>query len=221
MNFPECWQGDPGIKQDIKRETGMEKDKRNKQQPIPDNLEEVLNSKQLAALRMIESLNWQLKFVRRPMFLDAVPVVYNAKFGHIGILDPDGNIELEVDFNIRSDESEPEGRSTEKEPLEEDRRQGMEPVPENLEALLNELQLHALHQIQIFGWKLHFVRRSLSHDPVPGIISPEGNKIATLERDGRIKLLDESTVRSEDTVKEAQDTEAAEAEPASAKKNLG
>jgi hypothetical protein len=198
----------------------MEEDKRNKQPPIPDNLEEVLNSKQLSALRMIESLNWELKFVRRPMFLDAVPVVYNAKFGHIGILDPDGNIDLEVEFSIRPDESEPGERSAGNGPRE-DRRQGMEPVPGNVEALLNELQLRALHQIQIFGWKLHFIRRSPSHDPVPGIISPEGNKVATLERDGRIKLLDSSTVRSEDTHVEAEDTEATPAEPASVQKNLG
>jgi hypothetical protein len=198
----------------------MDKDKRKTQPPIPDNLEQVLNSKQLAALQLIQSLDWQLKFVRRPMFLEAVPVVYNAKFDQIGILDPDGNIDLEVDFSIRDDEPDQDARLPGSASREE-RRQGMEPVPDNLDTLLNELQLRALHQIQVFGWRLHFVRRPTSQEPVPGIISPEGNKIATLERNGRIKLLADSTVRNEDTVKHAQDTEAATPEPPAVKKHLG
>lgn len=180
----------------------MDKDKRKKEQPIPDNLEQLLSSKQQAALQMIQSLGWQLKFVRRPKFLDPEPVVYNAKFDQIGVLDPDGNIDVNVSVNTRTSEPEPE---PEQKPqpaaaaFEEDRRQGIAPVPDNLDKLLNQHQLRALRQVETFGWQLHFVRRPLFQDPIAAIISPEGNKIATLEQDGRVNILDNSVIRDKDT----------------------
>lgn len=189
----------------------MEKDNRNTQQPIPDDLEHVLNSKQLAALQIIQSIGWQLEFVRRPLFLEAVPVVYNSTLDQIGILDSDGNIDLQVELNTRGHNPGQDPVPSEEVPWEE-KRQGMAPVPDNIETLLNEQQLSALHQIKIFGWKLHFVRRPPFQDPIAGIISPEGDKVATLEKDGRIKLISETAVRNEDTDKRTQETEAAASE---------
>ena len=143
----------------------MDKEKRSRQQPIPDNLRQILNSKQHAALEMIQSLGWQLKFVRRPMFMEAQPVVYNAKFDQIGVLDVDGNIDLELELNIRTSEPEQQPQPLNPHPVEE-KRKGMVPVPGNLDALLNQNQLRALHQIETFGWQLHFVRRPLFQEPV-------------------------------------------------------
>lgn len=185
----------------------MDKDQRNTQQPIPDNLEQVLNSKQQAALKMIQALGWRLKFVRRPLFMEAQPIVYNAKFDQVGVLDPDGNIDLELDLNIRPGEAEQDVPPPETASWEE-KRQGKVPVPDNLDTLLNDQQLSALRQIETFGWQLHFVRRPLFQEPVAGIISPEGDKLATLEKDGRINLMPDSDVRSEDTTREAPEAEA-------------
>jgi hypothetical protein len=67
-----------------------------------------------------------------------------------------------------------------------ERRKGMEPVPENLEELLNEAQLNTLRSIERFGWQLHFIRRPLFQEVVPVLISREGNKCAVLEADGSI-----------------------------------
>jgi hypothetical protein len=195
----------------------MDKDQRNRQQPIPDNLEQLLNSRQQAALKMIQSLGWRLKFVRRPMFMEAQPVVFNAKLDQVGILDTDGNINLQLELDVRSSEPEQDPQPTECISLEE-KRKGMTAVPGNLDRLLNELQLLALKHIESFGWTLHFVRRQLFQEPVPGIISPEGDKIATLEQDGRINLLPDSAVRTEDKVKPAQQTEATNPAPQSTKK---
>lgn len=181
----------------------MDKDQRNKQPPVPDNLEQLLTCKQAAALKMIQSLGWKLKFVRRPMFMDPQPVVYNAKFDQIGILDTDGNINLELELDTRTIEAEVEVKPAAPPPREE-KRNGTAPVPDDLDRLLNDLQLRALKHIESFGWKLHFVRRPLFQDPVPGILNPEGNKIATLEKDGRINLLPDSAVRKDDKSSQVQ-----------------
>lgn len=198
----------------------MEKDKRNTQQPIPDDLEQILNSNQLAALQIIKSIGWHLKFVRRPMFLEAIPVLYNSELDQIGILDPDGNIDLQLELNTRIDKPKQDPVPSETTPREE-KRKGMAPVPDNLETLLNEQQLSALHQIEIFGWKLHFVRRPQFQDAVAGIVNSEGDKVATLEKNGRIKLLPEAAVRDEDTTRQSQETEPAASELQLVKKHLG
>lgn len=197
----------------------MDKDQRNKQDPIPDNLNQLLNGRQKAALKMIQALGWRLKFVRRPMFLEAQPVVHNAKLDQIGVLDPDGNIDLELGLNIRSSEPEPDVQPAE-EPPHEEKRLGMAPVPDNLDTLLNKHQLRALRHIETFGWRLQFVRRPLFQEPVAGIISPEGDKIACLEGDGRINLLPDSAVRKEDKNGQGQETEAAAPEPLSLQKRV-
>ena len=197
----------------------MDKDQRKRQKPIPDDLEQVLNGRQKAALKMIQSLGWRLKFVRRPMFLEVQPVVYNAKLDQIGVLDPDGNIDLELELNIRTSEPEQDTQPAETPPHEE-KRLGMVPVPDNLDTLLNQIQLSALRQIETFGWQLHFVRRQLFQEPVAGIISPDGEKIACLEEDGRINLLPDSAVRKEDKTRQEQETGAAASEPPSLKKRV-
>ena len=70
--------------------------------------------------------------------------------------------------------------------MDNERRKGMNTVPENLEELLNEAQLNTLRSIERFGWQLHFIRRPLFQDVVPVLISREGNKYAVLEANGSI-----------------------------------
>lgn len=40
-------------------------ERRKRQPPIPDNLEEILNQAQLSIMKKLEQLNWKLWFVRR------------------------------------------------------------------------------------------------------------------------------------------------------------
>jgi hypothetical protein len=78
----------------------MEKDKRNKQKPIPHNINDFLNEDQLIALRQIESYGWHLEFIRRPLFADPTPVVFSPT-GQIGILREDGSIDKNANILVR------------------------------------------------------------------------------------------------------------------------
>jgi hypothetical protein len=79
----------------------MDEEKRKGEPPIPDHLEEVLNEHQLLALHRIEGFGWELRFVRRPLFQAAIPVVYNNEGTSIGVLEEDGRINMEPDIQIR------------------------------------------------------------------------------------------------------------------------
>ena len=79
----------------------MDKERRNVEKPIPDNLEDTLNDSQLMALPALERFGWELRFVRRPLFQEAVPVVCNAEGTMVGVLEEDGRLNLELDVQIR------------------------------------------------------------------------------------------------------------------------
>ena len=70
--------------------------------------------------------------------------------------------------------------------MDNERRKGVKPVPENFEELLNEAQLRTLRSIRRFGWQLHFIRRPLFQEVVPVLISGDGDKCAFLEANGSI-----------------------------------
>ena len=81
----------------------MIKEQRNEAPPIPDNFSELLNEWQHAALQKIEGFGWKLKFIRRPMFQERLIVVTNPKGDRIGILQPNGDIDIRpyTDFRRR------------------------------------------------------------------------------------------------------------------------
>jgi len=79
----------------------VDRERRNGDKPIPDNLEDTLNDAQLMALPALERFGWELRFVRRPLFQEAVPVVCNAEGTMVGVLEEDGRLNLEVDVQIR------------------------------------------------------------------------------------------------------------------------
>jgi hypothetical protein len=79
--------------------------------------------------------------------------------------------------------------------MEQDKRKGDEPVPQNATSLLNDLQTLALHQIEGFGWQLQFIRRPMFEDPVPVVIHSDGKQIGVLEQDGRINMEPDIKVR--------------------------
>jgi hypothetical protein len=79
--------------------------------------------------------------------------------------------------------------------MDNDKRKGEKPVPENVESMLNEMQLLALRQIEGFGWRIKFVRRPLFQDVVVVVMSGEGDKIGVLEEDGRVNMQPDIQVR--------------------------
>ena len=79
----------------------MNGEKRKGDKPLPDNIEAYLTAEQIIGLRKIEAFGWQLKFIRRPLFLEVVAVVTNPDGSSIGILEEDGRINLDPDIIIR------------------------------------------------------------------------------------------------------------------------
>lgn len=77
------------------------KEGRNREVPIPENLTDYLNEDQLRALRKVEEFGWVLKFVRRPLFQKAVPIVVNHDGTRFGVLEEDGSINMQPDLVIR------------------------------------------------------------------------------------------------------------------------
>jgi hypothetical protein len=172
----------------------MTRDRRTNQKPIPDDVKKLLSSKQLAAVHQGHYFGWRLGFVRRPLFQDPVFVVYNSEYDLIGILEQDGHINTEVELDLRSIESQQEPSET---ASRTQKRNGTMLSRGNLDLLLNQEQMSTLARIEKFGWHLNFVRQPLLQQPVAVIISPKGDKLATLELDGRIRLLPSSNVRKE------------------------
>ena len=79
----------------------MADEKRNKSQPIPDDIAAYLNDAQQAQLNTIEGFGWSLKYIRRPLFQESVIVVTNPDGSSIGILEEDGRLNLESDIVTR------------------------------------------------------------------------------------------------------------------------
>jgi len=182
----------------------MTSDRRKSKELNQVDVKKYLNRMQLNALIECQYFGWKLKFVRTPLFQDPVPVLYNAKIDQIGIMDPDGHINLDVNLEVRSSKSEPyhiihslqAPKSSDAASLIE-RRTHKVPISDDLDELLNQDQMRALHHIKTFGWHLYFVRRSLFQKPVAVIISPQGDRFATLEHDGRINMTPDTDLRKE------------------------
>ena len=77
------------------------KEKRTGMAPVPDNLAELLNQKQMRVLRQIEKFGWQLQFVRRPLFQDPIPFILSPKGDKFAILERDGRINVKHNLKIR------------------------------------------------------------------------------------------------------------------------
>ena len=70
--------------------------------------------------------------------------------------------------------------------MDEEKRKGDKPVPDNLSKYLNEAQIQELHHVESFGWKLMFIRRALVQETVAVVIDADGHIIGVLEKDGTI-----------------------------------
>jgi hypothetical protein len=79
----------------------MDREKRKGDEAVPEHLEQVLSEMQMLALHQVESFGWQLRFVRRPLFQEPVPVVFSADGTKIGVLEEDGRINMEPEIQVR------------------------------------------------------------------------------------------------------------------------
>ena len=86
----------------------MDSEKRKGMNPVPDNVEALLNPAQISALRAIEHFGWRLHFVRRPLFQDVVPVLINQEGDHLVILEEDGSLNDKTDLDVRDCTPAPE-----------------------------------------------------------------------------------------------------------------
>jgi hypothetical protein len=79
----------------------MAKEQRVGKPPVPGDLEETLNDAQMLSLRRMENYGWELKFIRRPLFQDVLPVMFHSDSNKIGVLEEDGTINMQRDLNVR------------------------------------------------------------------------------------------------------------------------
>lgn len=197
----------------------MTRERRKTRKLTDDDVKAALSSRQVAALLECQYFGWKLKYIRRPLFQDPIPVLYNARIDQIGILDPDGHVNMEIDLKVRPEKAvadkvkpQQEADKTPESRTWEEKRKDILPVPDNLEELLNRRQMQALQHIESFGWQLRFVRRPLFQEPIPVILSPRGDRYAILERDGRINITHDLNIREEATDEQE---ESAQCDPAS------
>jgi hypothetical protein len=77
------------------------RERRKPQASDPAALRAGLTPAQLKALETLEHFSWTLKFVRRPMFQDPVPVVVDREGKRHAVLLADGTLDESPAFHIR------------------------------------------------------------------------------------------------------------------------
>ena len=60
-----------------------------------------LTPSQLKTLDTLEQFRWTLRFVRRPMFQDPVPVVFDREGKRYAVLEADGTLNEAPGFKVR------------------------------------------------------------------------------------------------------------------------
>lgn len=80
----------------------MEQRERRRAMPPPSRvLERLLNTAQVETLRSLEQFGWELKFVRKPLFQPAVPVVFDGDRKNYAVIEEDGRLNENPAFKIR------------------------------------------------------------------------------------------------------------------------
>jgi hypothetical protein len=78
-----------------------------------------------------------------------------------------------------------------------DKRKGEKAIPDHVSSYLSHDQQAVLHKIEGFGWELKIVRRPLFEESVVIVISPDGKSIGVLEKDGRLNMQADISLREE------------------------
>ena len=77
----------------------------------------------------------------------------------------------------------------------DEKRKGVNPIPENLKEVLNEAQLLTLNKMEGFGWMLEFIRRPLFQGVTPVLFHPDSKQYGVLEDDGTLNMQFDSKIR--------------------------
>jgi len=81
----------------------MDQDRRNDGKQDRVDAGEVLNEAQLHTLHTIEQFGWKLRFIREPLFLEAVPVVYSPGGKAFAVIEEDGRLNTDIDIRLREE----------------------------------------------------------------------------------------------------------------------
>ena len=79
----------------------MINDERKPTQRTESELRELLNEEQELALKQVENFGWELKFIRTPVFQEWTVVIFNAEGDKVGVLEPDGSINMSPNIKVR------------------------------------------------------------------------------------------------------------------------
>ena len=76
-------------------------ERRNAPQRSRLELRRDLNDAQRDTLANLERYGWSLKFIRRPMFQPAIPVLFDSNGQHHGVLETDGSFNEFANIHLR------------------------------------------------------------------------------------------------------------------------
>ncbi|QNP40608.1 hypothetical protein [Lysobacter solisilvae (ex Woo and Kim 2020)] len=65
-------------------------------------LRAALNEEQALTLSELERFGWELRFVRKPLFQDAIPVVADGDRKSFSVLNPDGSLDDHPALKLRA-----------------------------------------------------------------------------------------------------------------------
>ena len=78
-----------------------EKERRIPQRRPPSLLKRELNDAQCFTLTGLERFGWELKFIRHPLFLDPVAVVFDSDRGVHAVIERDGSLKEQPAIPLR------------------------------------------------------------------------------------------------------------------------
>lgn len=61
-----------------------------------------MNRSQLFELHQIENFGWSLKYVRRPLFMEPIPIVFHKDIRSYAVLEVDGTLNRNSDVVVRN-----------------------------------------------------------------------------------------------------------------------
>ena len=79
----------------------MTPERRSPDTPDQSTLRAGLTAEQASAIATLELFGWELRFVRRPLFRDPVPVLFEKNGTRWLVVDGDGNLDENPGFEIR------------------------------------------------------------------------------------------------------------------------
>jgi hypothetical protein len=72
-----------------------------RQSPDPVQLRAGLTAEQRQTVETLEHFGWQLRFVRRPLFRDPIPVLFDRAGERYVVLQPDGSLDESQTLQLR------------------------------------------------------------------------------------------------------------------------